>query len=133
MFVRTAAFAIAALLTCTAADAETPQPPAYQMPSIIETLVTAGATFDGSFTDDQFAAYCLTFGMTLSQTWPDVLPEDFNDRAFGLLRGLIIGGSDVNGAAIAGGKDAETFVASNDQGSDETRNVVVVLNALLVQ
>ena len=129
MFTR---FAAAVLLTRTlavpAAKADTP---AYQMPGAFQTLVTGGASYDGSFTDEQFSAYCVTFGMVLNQSWDEVLPAAFNDKAFGLLASLAMSGQDVNRAAIAGSSDAETFVRTGDPGSAETQMVVRVLTLIV--
>jgi len=131
MFTKTAAAFLALALACTAAKADTDYVSNYQMPSIFQTLASGGADFDGSFTDDQFVAYSLTFGMTLSQSWTGVVPAEFDAKAFSLLASVIMLGEDVNAAANAGASDAAAFVRTNDPESAETRMVVRVLSALV--
>jgi hypothetical protein len=134
MFSNTAKAAIlAVMLACTAAQADTSNPSDYQMPAMFETLVTGGASYDGSFTDEQFAAYCLTFGMTLAQSWDNVVPSEFNDRAFPLLAGLVFLGGDVNKAANEGNSDAEAFMQASQPDSADTQMVVRVLMTLIAE
>ena len=129
MFTR---FTAAVLLTLTlAAPAAHADTPAYQMPGAFQTLVTGGASYDGSFTDEQFAAYCVTFGLIVNQSWDGVLPASFSDKAFNLLASLALSGQNVNQAAIAGSADAETFVHTSDPGSAEAQMIVQVLTMII--
>lgn len=130
MFTKTAAVVLAITLACTAAKADTNDLSNYQMPSILRMLTSGGADFGGSFNDDQFVAYALTFGMTLSQTWTGVVPAEFDTKAFSMLASVIMLGGDVNAAATAGVSDAETFVRTHDPESAQTKMVVRVLSAI---
>lgn len=139
MFSRFAAPAFAAMILLSAAPARAFDASGYFGDTTIEILVTGDATSILHADDarkNTITLYAMSLAGRLNFIWRDRMTSEFGDRAF--MKAMLVGQTlgmntaDENNLLKIGTLDANRFAAQYDYDSDEARNLLAALAALIV-